>query len=195
MRRQWKLYLLALTLVLLAAFALTSNLRVKADDDDHGTIVGTWIVTATLDTPPGTPPFVVTDLVAINPGGTATITDNVFNAHASANPFLPPPFILDYGDAYGAWRWEDDSNRFSVTYKRFLFAGARTPHDVYGQFFVGQQVGVATVQSVGTLRHGEDGDTLSGRFTFQGRNLRGDTVTVGSGTFSATRLKIEPLAR
>lgn len=191
MQKQSKLYLLILTLVLCAAFAFALNSRAKADDDGHGTIVGTWIVTVTL---PGDPPFVEPELVAINPGGTAILTSSAFSAHASGNPFFPPAFVLDYGDGYGAWKRLGDSNRFAITYKRFLFAGARTPTDLFGPFFIGQQVGVTTVQTVSTLQNGEDGDTLAGQATFQARNLRGEVVVAGSATFSATRLKIEPLA-
>jgi hypothetical protein len=181
--------------VLLVVFALTPNARVKADDDDndHGSPVGTWILKATLDTPPGSPPFVVTNLVAINPGGTFTITDNVFNAHTSGNPFLPPPFVVDNGDGYGSWE-RRGSNQFATTFKRFLFAGAKTDSAIYGPFFVGQHVGEGTIQGLNTLQVGKDGDTWGGPFTFQARNLRGDVVAAGSGTVSATRLKIEPLA-
>jgi len=45
MQRQQRLYLLALSFVLLAVFALTQNLRVKASDDEHATFT-------TID-PPG----------------------------------------------------------------------------------------------------------------------------------------------
>jgi len=171
---------------LFALLGLAPSSPVKANDD-QGSIVGTWLLTASLG-----PGFVETELTAINPGGTFTMTSSVFNPHSSGNPYLPPFLTVDLSDAYGAWRRQGDSNRFALTFKRLLFAGARTPTDLYGPFFVGQNVGVATIQAVATLQHG-DGDTLEGPFTFQSRNLRGEVVGTGSGTFSATRLKIEPL--
>ena len=187
MRPQWKLYLLVLGFVLLAVLALAPNSRVKAADD--GSIVGTWIATATLGAG-----FAETELTAINQGGTTTLTSSVFNPHSSGNPFLPPFLVADFSDGYGAWKPVGDSDRFAVTFKRHVFAGAKTPTALYGSFFLGQQVGEDTIQSVVTLRHGEDGDTLEGPFTFQLRNLRGEIVGTGSGTVSLRRLKIEPLA-
>jgi hypothetical protein len=91
----------------------------------------------------------------------------------------------------------DDANQFALTFKRFLFAGANTSTALYGPFFPGQNIGVNTVQAVGTLHTGIGGDTLSGSFTNQFVNfvnLDGTPVFSGSGTFSATRLGIEPLA-
>jgi hypothetical protein len=187
MQKRSRLYLLVLGFVLLALFALTPNSRVKADADERS-IVGTWILTASLG-----PGFDNTELTAFNPGGTFTMTSSVFNPHSSGNPFLPPFLTVDISDAYGAWRRQGDSNRFAVTFKRLLFAGAKTPTDLYGPFFVGQNVGMATIQAVGILDHGEGGDTLTGPFTFQLRNLRGEVTGTGSGTLIATRLKIEPL--
>ncbi len=193
MKRQWKPYLLALSFVLLAVFALTPTSRVKADGDQPESIVGTWINTVRVNTPPGAPPLVTTELISFNPGGTFTLTDSVFNAHTSQNPFLPPFLTVDISDGYGAWKPQGDPNRFALTFKTLLFAGAKTPTELYGPFFPGQHVGVATIQAVATLQHGEDRDTLEGPFTFQVRNLRGEVVGTGSGTVSATRLRIEPL--
>jgi hypothetical protein len=65
---------------------------------------------------------------------------------------------------------------------------------VYGPFFPGQNVGMATVQAVATLHTGAQRDTLTGPFTFQLTNLSELVVFAGSGTFSAARLEIEPLA-
>jgi hypothetical protein len=73
-------------------------------------------------------------------------------------------------------------------------AGANTPATAYGSYFPGQYVGVASIQAVATLQHGANGDTAAGPFTFQLTNLAGQVVLAASGTFSATRLKIEPLA-
>jgi uncharacterized membrane protein len=58
MQGQQRLCLLALSLVLLAVFALTPNLRVKASDDEH--------VTFTTIDPPGT---IFTIAAGINPQG------------------------------------------------------------------------------------------------------------------------------
>jgi hypothetical protein len=192
--RKLGLYFTAACIVLLALFALvrlTPSSLVKADG---GSIVGTWILTVTLNTPPGTPPFVETELTAINPGGTFTLTGTAFNAHSSENPFLPPSLAADFSDGYGAWKqMGDDSNQFALTFKRLIFAGANTPAALYGSFFLGQSVGVATIEAVATLQTGAAGQTLTGRFTFQLTNLQGTQVFAGSGTFSATRVKIEPL--
>jgi hypothetical protein len=167
--------------------SLAANSLVKADEGRNDTLVGTWVLLATL-----APGFINTELAAFNPGGTWTTTSAVFNAHSSQNPFLPPFLTIDTSDGYGAWRRQGGSNRFAFAFKRLLFAGADTPTALYGPFFVGQHVGEATIQAVATLH--EDGDTLEGQFTFQARNLRGDVVGTGSGPFSATRLRIEPLA-
>ncbi len=171
-----------------ALFGLTLASKANAEDDDDRSVVGAWIITAEL-----APGFVETELIAINRGGTLTATSATFNAHSSENPFLPPFLVVDISDAYGRVRREGESNRFAGTFKRLLFAGARTDPDLYGEFFVGQQVGVATIQFVLTLRHGPDGDTMDGPFTFQVRNLQNEVVGTGSGTASLVRLNIEPL--
>lgn len=178
-----------LGLVLFALLRLTPSSPVKADEGSS--IVGTWINTVTVN---GAPPVATTELISFNPGGTFTLTDSGFNAHSSENPFLPPPLAVATSDGYGAWRPQGDSNQFAITFKSLLFAGANTPPALYGPFFPGQNVGVATIEAVGTLQHGENGDTLAGPFTFQFMSFsRGVVVATASGTFSATRLKIEPL--
>jgi hypothetical protein len=160
---------------------------------NHG-IAGTWIITATVNTPPGAPPFVFTDLIALNSGGTLTGASSAFNAHTSENPSLPAPLVVDTSDAYGTWSPEgDDSNQFALTFRRFLFAGANTSTALYGPFFPGQNVGVNAVEAVGTFHTGKNGDSLTGSFTNQFVNLNGEVVFAGSGTFAATRLGIEPL--
>lgn len=188
------LYLAAASIVVSALLASMPNSHVKADEDQQGSIVGTWIGRATVNTPPGTPPFVFTVVTAFNPGGTVTQTNGAFNAHSSENPFLPPPFVVDESDQYGVWKRLEDSNQFAVTFKALLFAGANTPTALYGSFFPGQNVGVVSIQAVLTLHLGEDGDTLEGPFSFQITNLGGTVVFGGSGAVSATRVKIEPLA-
>jgi hypothetical protein len=159
-----------------------------AQEHDDGGIVGTWVIVATL-----APGFMNTEVAAFNHGGTWTTTSAVFNAHSSQNPFLPPFLVIDTSDGYGAWKPQGRSNRFALTFKRLLFAGADTPAALYGPFFIGQHVGEATIQAVVTLHGAERGDTLVGQFTFQARNLRGDVMGTGSGPLSGTRLKIEPL--
>ena len=165
-----------------------SGSYVKADDAPDSRIVGTWIGTGTVETPPGTSPFIFTDLAAINPGGTLTETNGAFNWHSSENPFLPPPLTVDYGEGYGVWKQLNDSRRFAFTFQRLLFAGANTPTTVYGRFFPGQHIGVATIESVLEL---SASDGLKGTFTFQLTNLSGDVVFAGKGTISFTRLKIQ----
>lgn len=191
MRRQLRVYLLVLGFVVLAVSARRSSSHVKADDDEHEGIVGTWIITAAL---PGNPPLVWPELFVINPGGTTTSTSSHLSAHFSGNPFSPPRLALDFSDRYGAWKQLGDTNQFAFTYKQFIFAGANTSKELYGPFFVGQRVGTATMQMVATLQHDDDGDTLAGTVTKQDRNLRGEVVSRGSGTFSGKRLEIEPLA-
>jgi hypothetical protein len=160
---------------------------------NHG-IAGTWIITVTVNTPPDAPPFVFTDLIALNSGGTLTGASSAFNAHTSENPFLPAPLVVDTSDAYGTWSPEgDDSNQFALTFRRFLFAGANTSTALYGPNFPGQNVGVNTVEAVGTFHTGKNGDSLTGSFTNQFVNLNGEAFFAGNGTFTATRLGIEPL--
>ena len=157
-------------------------------------MAGTWIVTVTVNTPPGAPPFVFTDLIAFHSGGTLTAASSIFNAHTSENPSLPVPLVVDTSDAYGNWKPEgDDSSQVALTFNRFLFAGTNTSTALYGSFSPGQNVGVNAVQAVGTLHTGQNGDSLTGSFTNQFVNLGGQVVFAGSGTFTATRLKIEPL--
>jgi hypothetical protein len=173
--------------IVLSLLALMPAAHVKAANENN---VGTWIVTVTVNTPPGAPPFVFTDLIAFHSGGTLTGASSTFNAHTSENPLLPPPLVVDTSDGYGAWKsMGDDSNEFALTFNRFLFAGANTSTVLYGPFFPGKYVGKNTVQAVGT----RDGDSIFGSFTNQFVSLGGQIVFAGSGTFTGTRLKIEPL--
>ncbi|GAC1540544.1 MAG: hypothetical protein NVS2B9_07610 [Myxococcales bacterium] len=159
------------TLVALAALGRSS--AVQAEDGKG--IRGTWINEVTVDTPPGAPPLVLHELVAFNPGG--TLVETISIAHGSENPFFSGPFAplaVDLGDAFGSWKRQgDDGNRYAITFKRLLFAGAQTPAESYGDFFPGQYVGVATIQAVAVLEQGDDGsgDRLTGSFTFQLTNL------------------------
>ena len=168
--------------IVLSLAALLGSARAQADDHS---IVGTWIVTVTVNTPPGAPPFVFTDFIAFNQGGTLTAASSTFNAHTSENPFLPAPLVVDTSDGYGVWKsTEDEPNRVAVTFRRFLFAGAATSS--YAFLFPGQYVGVNAVQAVGTL---QDADHLAGSFTTQFTHLAGQPTFSGNGTFTAIRLK------
>lgn len=193
MRRRG-LYLFAFSIALLALFTLIRNSPVRADADQEESIVGAWRVTVTVDTPPGTPPLIIPELVTLNRGG--TFIDTIAIAHSSQNPSFAGPFAplaVDLSDAFGVWKPIGDSNQFALTFERFLFAGANTPTAVYGAFFPGQHVGRATIQVVGTLQTTAAGQILTGPFTFQLRNLQETVVLAAGGTFSATRLQIQPL--
>jgi hypothetical protein len=164
----------------------------SAQQGGQGAVVGAWINTVTVNTSLGPQPL-TTELVAINPGGTSV--DTLTIAHSSQNPFFAgSPLAVDFSDAIGTWEPVPDSNRIAFTFKRYLFAGANTPTTDYGSFFPGQNVGQATIEAVGTLQTSASGQTLSGPFTFQLTNLQGTLVLNASGTFSATRLQIQPLA-
>jgi hypothetical protein len=177
-----KLALGTVSIVLLSLSPFMPSARAQASEQS---IVGTWTVTVTVNTPPGAPPFVFTDFIAFNQGGTLTAASSAFNAHTSENPFLPAPLIVDTSDGYGVWQSTgDDSNRVAITFKRFLFAGAATSSYVFS--FPGQYVGVNAVQAVGTL---QGADHLAGSFTTQFTNLAGQPTFSGNGTFTAIRLK------
>jgi hypothetical protein len=151
---------------------------------DNQSIVGTWTVTVTVNTPAGAPPFVFTDFIAFNQGGTLSAASSTFNAHTSENPFLPAPLVVDTSDGYGVWKsTDDDPARVAITFKRFLFAGAATSS--YAFLYPGQYVGENAVQAVGTLRD----DQLAGSFTTRFTNLAGQPTFSGNGTFTAIRLK------
>ena len=172
------------SIVLLSLAPFMPSARAHAGNQS---IVGTWTVTVTVNTPPGAPPFVFTDLIAFNQGGTLTAASSTFNAHTSENPFLPAPLVVNTSDGYGVWKsTDDDPARVAITFKRFLFAGAATSTKIYGPFVPAQYVGVNAVQAVGTFR---DGDHLAGSFTTQFTNLAGQPTFSGNGTFTAIRLK------
>jgi len=77
MKREWKLFVSALTLATFASFAVTPTPRAMAQDDQGGSVVGTWTGAATFDTPPGTPPFIEAELASIYPGGIVTGTSGI----------------------------------------------------------------------------------------------------------------------
>ena len=167
----------------------------QGNQGNQGSVVGTWIVTVFVNTPDGPVPF-AKELASFNPGG--TFADAITLAFSSENPaFTGPlaPFAVNFSDAFGTWKQVgDDSSQIAGTFKRFSFAGANTPTEAYGSFFPGQNVGEATVQFAATLQTTSSGQVLSGSFTFQLTNLEGTVVLSGSGPFTATRLKIQPLA-
>ena len=182
-----KLAFWIVSIVLLSLAPFMPSARAQAGNQS---IVGTWTVTVTVNTPKGAPPFVFTDFIAFNQGGTLSAASSAFNAHTSENPYLPAPFVVDTSDGYGVWKSAgDDSNAVAITFQRFLFAGAASSQALYGPFVPGQYVGTNAVQAEGTLQNG----VLAGSFTTQFTNLGGTMTFSGSGTFTATRLKIEPL--
>jgi hypothetical protein len=195
MRRQFGQYSFVFGIALLALFAVVPNSHVKAQDNQNGNIVGSWLVTVDVNTPAGPVPF-ATELASFNPGG--TFVDAISIAFSAQNPAFAgnlAPLAVNFSDALGTWKpIGEDSNQYAATFKRFLFAGPNTPAAAYGSFFPGQNVGQATIEAVATLHTGANGDTATGPFTFQLTNLQGTVVLVASGTFSATRIQIQPLA-
>jgi len=191
MRRQSRAYLLVLGIVLVGLIASMTGSQVKADVE-HGSIVGTWIATVLVNTPSGPQPL-ATELASFNPGG--TFNDAISIAFNSENPaFAGTPLAVNFSDALGTWKQiGDDPAHIAMTFKRFLYAGPNTPAGVYGSFFVGQNVGKATIEAVGTLQTSAAGQTVTGQFTFQLTDLAGNLLLPASGTFSAKRVEIEPL--
>ena len=162
-----------------------------------GSVVGTWLNSVTVDVGPGVSVPLANEFVSFGPGGVfADVISIQFNGENPAFAGGPlAAFAVNFSDAYGSWKQVgDDSNQFAGTFKRFLYAGASTPASIYGPFFVGKHVGEATVQFTGTVQNSPSGQTLVGRFTFQLTTLQGQVVLVGSGPFSATRIKVQPLA-
>jgi hypothetical protein len=197
MQPQSRLFALAITLVLFAALAVAPTSRAIADEDEDGSVVGTWIGAATFDTPPGTPPLVENELASVHRGGIVAGTAGI--DHSSQNPFVPPGLVVELSDYFGSWAHIGGSDQIAITFKRLLFAGLDTPSAIYHQLFPGENIGIASIQSVLTLEHTESGDILKGPFTFQLATLDGKPVPpnmggTGSGTVSLSRVGIEPLA-
>jgi hypothetical protein len=132
-------------------------------------------------------------LASVYPGGIVTGTDGI--DHSSQNPFVPPALAVNFSDYIGTWASIGDSNKIAITFKRLLFAGPGTPATIYHQLFPGENIGLASIQSVVTLRPTENGDILEGPFTYQLTNLSGVQVLTGSGNVSFKRVAIEPLAK
>ena len=198
MKRQWRLFASAFTLVLFAAFTVTPSSPTTADDDEGGGFVGSWIGTVTVDTPPGFPPFVFADLVNVNRGGILTGTNG--NAHSSQNPFLPPVDRVDASDFFGSWE-PVGHNQLAGTNKWLLFLGPKSPPDpaVTAVWcpgttcapgpFPGQNIGLATLQGVTTLEHTKSGDTLTGPWTVQLTDLKDNVVATHTGILSFSRIE------
>lgn len=165
-------------------FAMVPTSHVKADDS----IVGTWIGTLSLKDPS----IIITELPSFSGGGTVAGT-NTFS-HNCQNPFVPSVLMVELSDYYGSWE-AIASDQFAITLKRLIFACANgsTPVASYGRSFPGQNVGIVSIQAVGTVKQTENGDTLTGPVTFQLRTLSDQVVFAGSGTASFTRVAIEPL--
>lgn len=164
------------------------------DRAEDRNVVGTWLVTVNVATPPDAPAFTFTDMIAFNRGGTLVATSTAFNPHTSE--ILPGPLGVDTSDGYGVWAPSAGAEQIGITFRRFLFAGANgaAPYGLPNtpSFLPGQNVGVNTVQAVGRLHPSPAGDTLDGQFTTQFRNLAGQVVFSGHGTFSSTRLQVQP---
>ena len=175
-------------LVLLALVSLAATpARADGDKDDRG-IAGAYLTTVLIATGPGSPPLVNLEHSVFGPGGTL-LTEGNLNL-GGANAFVPPPLRVDQLTGYGNWTMQEHG-RIALTFKRWLFAGSQTPAALFGNAAVGQQVGVNTVQATASVR---DGKIVDGLLTFQFTNLAGQVVFAGSGTWSAERIAIEPLA-
>jgi hypothetical protein len=171
-----------------SSFAQDLNL---AEGQGRVSIVGTWIGKLIFDTPPGAPPFAISELVSFNESGTVMGTNGI--SHFSANPFVPPALAVDLSEHFGSWVRIGESNRFAVTFKRLLFGGSNTPTAIYGVFSPGQEIGLATIQVIGLVEHTEAGDQISGRFAIQFKNRNGEVVFTASGNVSLSRMEVEPL--
>jgi hypothetical protein len=188
---------LSATVALAAIIGTLGSLHTTRAQDQQGqaSVVGTWIVAVNVDTPGGSQPL-ATELASFNPGG--TFMDAISIAFSSENPAFAGPFAplaVNFSDAFGTWRpVGGDSSQFAATFKRFLFAGANTPTATYGSFFPGQNVGQATIEVAGALQITKNGDMLLGSYTFQLTNLQGTVVLAAGGTFTATRVNVQPLA-
>jgi hypothetical protein len=183
---------LTAAVALAAMVGMVGSSHTTHAQNQQGSVVGTWIVTVNVDTPGGPAPL-ATELVSFSPGG--VFTDAISIAFNGENPvFAGTPLAANFSDAFGSWKPLSDGNGFAATFKRFIFATPNSPAAAYGSFFPGQNVGQATIQAVGALRASSSGPSLAGSFTFQFTNLQGSVVLAGTGSFTATPLKIQPLA-
>jgi hypothetical protein len=204
MQMQWRLLVAALALVVFAAFAVTLSSPATAQDDGSGNPVGSWIGTicpAAMICPTGSP-IDFTDLLSINLGGTLTGTNG--DAHKSQEPFLPPVFRVDDSDFFGVWK-PIEHHQAAATLKWLIFLGPNQLDPAVTAIwcpgttcapgpFPGQNIGAVTLETVVTLQHAKNGDTLTGPYTIQYTNLNGEWVVPSSGIMTFSRIAIEPLA-
>lgn len=195
MQRQWRLFVSTFALVIFGALTVTPRLPAIAQDDESGTPVGSWMGTILTESPSGFPPSI--GLFNLNRDGTITGTDGDSQSSSLPPTLCPTPCTLavDHGAEFGSWARVGD-HQFAATLKALLFAGPNTPPEIYGQLFSGQNVGLGTLQVANiTLQHTASGDTLMGRFTVQYESFfLNEVVITTSGSFSFTRVAIEPLA-
>src|SRR5690349_20010690 len=96
---------------------LMQESRVNADHDETDPVVGTWMVTAQANTPPGTPPLIFAELGSFNVGG--TFIDTFSLDHNSQNAAFTGPFAplaVDFSAKLGIWRrLNGDSTRYAIT--------------------------------------------------------------------------------
>ena len=180
--------------VALAIFVATlgSTHTTRAQNQQQGSVVGTWVVSVNVNTPGGPVPL-ATEFVSFNPGG--VFVDAISIAFNAENPALAgTPLAANFSDAFGSWKPVGDASQFAATFKRFIYAAPNSPTAAYGSFFPGQNVGQATIEAVGGIQFSSSGQILVGSFTFQFTNLQGAVVLAGSGSFTATPVKIQPLA-
>jgi hypothetical protein len=186
MQRQCQLLGSALASVLLTALAVTPGSPAIADD-----CVGSWIGTISFDA--GSPS--VMGQININRDGTITGTDGT--AHSSQVQFPPvlSAFAVDNGDYFGSWV-HIGGNQIGGTIKELLFAGPNTPTQIYGPFYVGQNVGIGTLSAEVTCQHASSGEVATGHWTLQLESFFLDKVVItNSGTLYFTPVAIEPLAK
>jgi hypothetical protein len=181
-----RIYTATLSL-LMVLFAFAAAPRAQAHDQDWDrSIVGTWTVTTTFNTPPGSPPFVAHEFASFGPGGTY-IGSFALDRNA-ANPYAPPPFAVDFSVKYGTWKQKwPGSSQYNLVLQEYIIAGQNTPTEIYGAFFPGQTVGIATVRVTPALNARRD--TLTGPFTVEFKTMDGVTVFTGSGSVVAKRLQ------
>jgi hypothetical protein len=168
-----KWHVLAGTLALTLASGDASHAQ---SGDGDGGFVGSWMGTATASTVP-LPPL-LTML-------TFTRDGNVIEAH---RPYLPPTIsplgslVLSAG--HGQWARTGD-HQFAVTIA-IIYEGAADNPNLAGQVALLEKV---RFQVAYDPRH----DTLSGTLLDELRDPAGNLVFSGPGTFTATRIAVEPL--
>ncbi|MCX7900114.1 MAG: hypothetical protein N2444_08555 [Methylocystis sp.] len=186
-----RLYIVAVSL-LLGAFAIVATPQSHAHDNGFGRgLLGTWLVTTKFKAPNGAVLFEFSEFAAFSEGGTYIGTFAL--DRNGANPAAPPPFQVDFSTKFGSWKPKVGvRNQYELVLKEYLFAGTRTPADLYGAIaFPGQNVGVATVK-LPALTLSPDGEKLTGDFTvnfFAPNGPNNGNIFSGGGSVEAVRLK------